>query len=62
MLTTMMDGAAIAQAIGPLKHVITSDEAGERDNPKRYLLVTPLDSNTPVLVQALREVNEGHLE
>ncbi len=62
MLTTMMDGAAIAQAIGPLKHVVTSDDDGEQDHPKRYLLVTPLGSNTPVLVQALGEFENGRRE
>ena len=52
-LTTRMDGGAIAQAVGPLKRVVSSDDDARRDQLKRYLLVTPINSSTPVLVQTL---------
>ncbi|GII34599.1 hypothetical protein Pmi06nite_80410 [Planotetraspora mira] len=47
--TTNIAGAQIAQAIGPLREALTPSNAS-RDQ-QRYLLVTPADSDTPVLIQ-----------
>lgn len=60
MLTTQIDGSAIAQAVGPLKRVVTTDEDSNEDQPKQYLLATPADSDTPVLVQSLDKDDRGN--
>jgi hypothetical protein len=42
VLKTNADGAAIAQAIGPLKSVAASAVAAAADRPRRYLVVTAM--------------------
>ena len=59
-LTTQIDGGAIAQAVGPLKCVVTTDEDSGKSQPKQYLLVTPANSDTPVLVQSLDKDDRGN--
>ncbi|MCW2915882.1 MAG: hypothetical protein JWN52_3950 [Actinomycetia bacterium] len=46
---TNLAGAQVAQAIGPLREVLTPATAN-RDH-QRFLMVTPADSDTPALIQ-----------
>jgi YVTN family beta-propeller protein len=48
---TNVSGAQIAQAIGPLRHVVAADQAGA-GSERRYLLVTKSNSGEVVLTQA----------
>jgi hypothetical protein len=52
--TANPSGAAIAQAIGPLRTVVeASAGAAARDSAQRYLIVTATGSNQPVLQQRM---------
>jgi len=44
-------GAQVAQAIGPLRQAVTSDADAAKTSPARYLILSPVGSDEPVLVQ-----------
>ncbi|MEV6865851.1 hypothetical protein AB0M44_33240 [Streptosporangium subroseum] len=46
---TNLAGAQVAQAIGPLREVLTP--AGANRDRQRFLLLTPVGGETPVLTQ-----------
>jgi hypothetical protein len=48
---TNLAGAQVAQAIGPLRQVLTRAGASASQPDKRFLLVTQGDSDTPELIQ-----------
>ncbi|MEP6944621.1 MAG: hypothetical protein ABJA02_01800, partial [Acidobacteriota bacterium] len=52
---TWQDGAAVAQAIGPLKRAVTSESISEKGRPdRRYLIVSQSDRlDQPVLIQSV---------
>lgn len=51
--TTWQDGGGVAQAIGPLKKIVTRDEqTGQESLYRRYVIVSPAsDVSNPVLIQ-----------
>lgn len=49
---TNVAGAQVAQTIGPLRQVLTATEPDPTAPDQRFLVVTPADSEQPVLVQA----------
>ncbi|MDB6111174.1 MAG: hypothetical protein JWR69_2924 [Pedosphaera sp.] len=49
---TNLAGAQVAQAIGPLRQVLTS--ANEKQEQQRFLLLTQADSEVPALVQKVQ--------
>ncbi len=49
--TTNPSGAAVAQAIGPLRTVVGADSAGGQQSERRYLVVTAAGGDQPVLQQ-----------
>jgi YVTN family beta-propeller protein len=51
--TTWQDGAGVAQAIGPLKKVVSGEaEAGQANFQRRYLIVSPAqDVSNPILIE-----------
>lgn len=49
--TANPSGAAVAQAIGPLRTVVGADSAGSQRSERRYLAVTAAGSDQPVLQQ-----------
>src|SRR5258707_9583521 len=49
--TANPSGAAIAQAIGPLRTVVASEGAAGKQSEQRYLIVTATGSDQPVLQQ-----------
>jgi len=52
--TTNPSGAAVAQAIGPLRTVVAaSEDAASQQPDQRYLVVTPAGSDQPVLQQKM---------
>jgi YVTN family beta-propeller protein len=48
-------GAAVAQAIGPLRTVVGADESANQKSDRRYLVVTATGSDQPVLQQQVPE-------
>jgi YVTN family beta-propeller protein len=48
---TNLAGAQVAQAIGPLRQVLTRADASASQPNERFLLVTPEGSDTPELIQ-----------
>ncbi|SNS99217.1 hypothetical protein SAMN05216276_102152 [Streptosporangium subroseum] len=48
-IKTNLAGAQVAQAIGPLREVLTP--AGTNRDRRRFLLLTPAGRETPVLTQ-----------
>jgi hypothetical protein len=51
--TTWQDGGGVAQAIGPLKKIVTGDgQLGQDTAKRRYVIVSPAgDVSNPVLIQ-----------
>ena len=54
--TTNPSGAAVAQAIGPLRTVVAASGGAASQQPEqRYLVVTATGSDQPVLQQQMRD-------
>ena len=47
-------GSAIAQALGPLRQVLTAPQSTDQDLKQRFLIVTEVGSGQAVLLQAVR--------